>query len=163
VDRQIFLYVFNIKIVMPDNQTDEKVINWGEILLAILLFFFGCLLIANGACTIEWTRMGGIEVNGTTEVTTTTGAKVEVPTEEEKELIGKGRRDFLQAMSAINIIAGLFLFALALYFGLPNSLTKGITSSVANRTKFRRVVERNGITYVQDGSGEEFAFTPAPK
>ena len=134
---------------MPEAEKNE--IKWGEILLAIILFFFGCLLIANGACTIEWTRMGGMVVNGKKDVVTTDGATVEVATKEEEELLEKDRKGFVQAMSAINILAGLFLFALAFYFGLPNSLSlRGkITSAAASRTGLR--------TIYQDADGNRFS------
>jgi hypothetical protein len=91
-----------------------------KVIVIILLILFGAMLIANGACTIEWTRQGGIVVNGTTEVTTTSGQTVEIPTKEEEDLIAEGRKGFITAMSAINIIAGIFLFILAGYFVVPN-------------------------------------------
>ena len=92
-----------------------------KIIIVTLLILFGSLLIANGACTIEWTRQGGIIVNGKKEVVTTTGDMVEVATQEEEDTIEKDRKGFLQAMSAINIIAGIFLFILAGYFVIPDT------------------------------------------
>ncbi len=94
--------------------------GWAKVFGIFLLLIAGCLL-ANGAVMIDLSNKGGIVVTSVEDAVGIDGVAIKIKTEEEKKMLTESRKLFIQAMSAINIIAGIFMLVLGVYYFLPDS------------------------------------------